>query len=544
MANKETIKACEGCSRRDFMVKLGILAGIGAVPPELLAMLPPPVAPSLIPSKKDAIKVRVIFAYHTPNEIQQRPDWPNVGYDFRPAMKNMIDTLNWQIPGVEFIPTSSKDRDHAKKIVLADEQAGEIKGYMVVQLNCWNTCISGVWENTKKAIFYTSLPYAGDGGWLTHNSYIMNHLTPNYASFAALDFSKVVKVAKAFEVLKDGTAEDFQKKAFEYRSALIPADTPPAGIKVIDDKVKCLAPEETLAKLKGVKILSVQRKMERGFAEEIEKTLGIVIERITFKEVNDNARAADQAEAEAVAKSWSNKASRIEYVSDEMLVSCARIYLGMKKALADHNAQAITVDCLGGCYTGKLDAYPCLGFMQLQDEGLMGVCENDINSTVTMLAFSVLTGGRTGYVSDPVLDMPNRTISYAHCVSTRRYFGPNGPEADFEILTHSEDRKGASVRAFAPVGEPVTTVKFNCHKKMLSLHTGVVTGNDRDDRACRTKIVSRVTGDYSKMELAWCYSKAKETPGFGWHRVTFMGDFRSAVEAFAAKIGYKLVYES
>ena len=302
--------------------------------------------------------------------------------------------------------------------------------------------------------------------------------------------------------------------------------------------------EETLAKLKGVKILSVQRKMERGFAEEIEKTLGIVIERITFKEVNDNARAADQAEAEAVAKSWSGKASRIEYVSDEMLVGCARIYLGMKKALADHNAQAITVDCLGGCYTGKLDAYPCLGFMQLQDEGLMGVCENDINSTVTMLAFSALTGGRTGYVSDPILDMPNRTISYAHCVSTRRYFGPKGPESDFEILTHSEDRKGASVRAFAPVGEPVTTVKFNCQKKMLSLHTGVVTGNDRDDRACRTKIVSRVTGDYSKMELAWCYSKAKETPGFGWHRVTFMGDFRSAVEAFAAKIGYKLVYES
>ena len=544
MANKEMNKGCEGCSRRDFMAKLGILAGIGAVSPELLAMLPPPVSPAMIPSKEGAIKVRVIFAYHTPDEIQKRPDWPNVGYDFRPAMKNIIDTLNWQIPGVEFIPTSSKDKQHAKKIVRADEKAGEIKGYMVVQLNCWNTCISGVWENTKKAIFYTPLPYAGDGGWLTHNAYIMSHLTPNYASFAALDFLQVVKVAKAFEVLKDGTAEDFQKKAFEYRNALIPADTPPRGINVIDDKVKCLTPDETLAKLKGIKILSVQKVMEPEFAKEIEETLGIVIERIPFEEVNDNARAASEAEAQAVAKSWIDKASRIEYVSDEMLVGCARIYLGMKKALADHNAQAITVDCLGGCYTGKLDAYPCLGFMQLQDEGLMGVCENDINSTVTMLAFSALTGGRTGYVSDPVLDMSNRTISYAHCVSTRRYFGPKGPEADFEILTHSEDRKGASVRAFAPVGEPVTTVKFNCYKKMLSLHTGVITGNDRDDRACRTKIVSRVTGDYSKMELSWCNSKAKTDAGFGWHRVTFMGDFRSNVEAFAKRIGYKLVYES
>jgi hypothetical protein len=541
----KTVEGCAQCSRRDFMVKLGILAGIGAMSPELMAMFPPPVAPSLIPSKKDAIKVRVIFAYNAPQEIQGTPDWPNLGYDFRPAMKNMIDTLNWQIPGVEFIPTSCKDRAQTKKIVLADEQAGEIKGYMVVQLNCRNnTCISGVWENTKKAIFYTLLPYGGDGGWLSHNSYIMTHLTSNYASFAALDFLNVVKVAKAFEVLKSGTAEDFQKKAFEYRNALIPADTPPPGIKVLNDKVKCLTPEETLAKLKGVKILSVKKQIDSDYAKTIEKTLGIVIERITFNEVNDNARAADQAEAVAVAKSWSNKASRIEYVTNEMLVGCARIYLGMKKALADHNAQAITIDCLGGCYKGKLDSYPCLGFMQLQDEGLMGVCENDIDSTVTMLAFSVLTGGRTGYVSDPVLDMPNRSISYAHCVSTRRYFGPKGPESNFEILTHSEDRKGASVRAFAPVGEPVTTVKFNCHKKMLALHTGIITGNDRDDRACRTKIVSRVTGDYSKMELSWCGSKAKKSPGFGWHRVTFMGDFRSDVVAFAAKIGYKLVYES
>jgi len=543
MANKEVIKGCEGCSRRDFMVKLGMLAGIGAMSPELLAMLPPPVSPSLIPSKKDAIKVRVIFAYHTPDEIQKRPDWPNVGYDFRPVMKNMIDTLNWQIPGVEFIPTSSKDRKHAKKIVCADEKEGVIKGYMVVQLNCWNECISGVWENTKKAIFYTPLPYAGDGGWLKHNSYIMTHLSPNYASFAAFDFSKVVKVAKAFEVLKDGTAEDFQKKAFEYRNALIPADTPPPGVKVIDDKVKCLTPDETLAKLKGVKILSVQNVIKPDYMQELENSLGIVIERVSFEEVNNNARAANEAEAQAVAKSWIGKASRIEYVTDETILGCAKIYLGMKKALADHNAQAITVNCLGGCYTGKLDSYPCLGFMQLQDDGLMGVCENDIDSTTTMLVFSALTGGRIGYVSDPALDMPNRTISYAHCVSTRRFFGPKGPEADFEILTHSEDRKGASVRAFAPIGEPVTTLKVNIKKKMIALHTGVITANDRDDRACRTKIVTRVTGDYSKMELTW-EGSSFEGPFFGWHRVTFMGDFRSDVEAFAKRIGYKVVYES
>ena len=38
------------------------------------------------------------------------------------------------------------------------------------------------------------------------------------------------------------------------------------------------------------------------------------------------------------------------------------------------------------------------------------------------------------------------------------------------------------------------------------------------------------------MELAWIK--------FSWHRVTFMGDFRSDVEAFAKRIGYQVVNES
>ena len=65
--------SCASCSRRDFMAKLGIIAGMGAISPDLLAMLPPPVSPDLIPDKKGAVKVRLIFAYHTPHDIQPLP---------------------------------------------------------------------------------------------------------------------------------------------------------------------------------------------------------------------------------------------------------------------------------------------------------------------------------------------------------------------------------------------------------------------------------------------------------------------------------------
>ena len=528
--------ACLNCGRRDFLAKLGVLAGIGSLPPGLLAMLPPPVNPKLIPDKKSAKKVRLIFAYYRDGEIQNQPDWPNVGYDFRPVMKNIADTLNWQVKGIEFLPVHCANEADAVKVMEKDNTNDEIVGYAIVNLNGWTTCIRA-WNRTEKAIFFTPLPYSGDGSWLCDNGNLRNWGKQHVVSFAAFDFSKVATVAKAFEVFAaGGTVADFKAKGEELRAALIPPDTPPAGVKVVADEVCCRTPEEALAAIKGLKILSVQRKVSERTVKEFRETFGVEVERVTFDELNAACRAADEDEARKYLAAWKAKASRIEYVEDETLFGCAKMYVGMREAMKKHGAYAITIDCLGGCYKDKLDAYPCLGFMELQDEGLMGVCENDLQSTLTMIVFRALARGRVGFVSDPVLDMPNRAISYAHCVSTRRFFGKDGPEQPFEILTHSEDRMGASVRAFAPIGYPVTTVKLNTRTRSVAVHTGVIVANDTDDRACRTKIVARVTGDYAKIEGTW--------PKYSWHRVTFVGDFKKDVEAFAAKIGYTVDYES
>ena len=82
-------------------------------------------------------------------------------------------------------------------------------------------------------------------------------------------------------------------------------------------------------------------------------------------------------------------------------------------------------------------AYPCLGFHQLNNEGLVGGCECDVRSTATIVAITALTQGRPGYISDPVIDTAKRQIIYAHCVASNRVFGLKGQANPFEILTHS-----------------------------------------------------------------------------------------------------------
>jgi hypothetical protein len=55
-----------------------------------------------------------------------------------------------------------------------------------------------------------------------------------------------------------------------------------------------------------------------------------------------------------------------------------------------------------------------------------------------------------------------------------------------------------------------------------------------DDRACRTKLAVQVK-DANKLLLEW--------DRWGWHRVTFYGDWKSAVENYSALMGFRVVYE-
>lgn len=528
---KSKLTSCTLCGRREFLQKLAVLSGATILPGELLAAIPGPVPASAQKQKKDAVKVKVVFSYHLA-DVQNTPDWPNIGFDFRPVMKNMVDTLNADVEGVEFIPAKANTAEDGKKIVAADDITGEISGYMVVQLNCWNPAVNGIVESGKPVI-HVPMPYGGDGGWLYNVSSYLD--LPNYEVMTAFNFQDVVGISSAFALLKDGTVDDFKKAASSWRKEHTPKvckSTPRP------DTLKCLTPDKTLAKLSGMKILSMERDDPNMFGH-IKETFGIEVESVKYGELNSLAEKMDTAKARAIADKWRFEAQSVEDVTEDVLLGCAKLYLGMKQMLADHKAQALTINCLGGCYSGQLSSYPCLGFMQLQDEDLFGICEDDIESTVTMMVFHAMTG-RMGYLSDPALDITRRRIIYAHCVCTRKFLGKGSEQRPYEILTHSEDRQGASVRTIAPVGYPVTTLKFNIPERQLSIHTGVITGNDRDDRACRTKIVAEVTGDYEKMYSAWGYGRGR----FSWHRLTFLGDFRKEAVNLAEKIGYEVIFES
>jgi L-fucose isomerase-like protein len=208
------------------------------------------------------------------------------------------------------------------------------------------------------------------------------------------------------------------------------------------------------------------------------------------------------------------------------------MFVGMRDLMAENNAQGIAIDCLRFFYSGNMAAYPCLGFCQLNDDGYVGACEADLASAISMLALSYVTG-RPGYISDPVVDTAKKQVIYAHCVAPTKVFGPKGTRNPYHIRSHSEDRKGASIRSLLPLNEMTTTMKFVPEQKLMVIHQGRTVANIDDDKACRTKVAVDFQ-NARKLFNGW---------QFGWHRVTVYGDYKDRLEDFSRLMGFKVVEE-
>lgn len=61
------------------------------------------------------------------------------------------------------------------------------------------------------------------------------------------------------------------------------------------------------------------------------------------------------------------------------------MYLAMKEMLQREQANALTIDCFGALAANTLPGYPCIAWSKFNDAGLYGVCEGDLNSTMTQL---------------------------------------------------------------------------------------------------------------------------------------------------------------
>jgi L-fucose isomerase-like protein len=299
---------------------------------------------------------------------------------------------------------------------------------------------------------------------------------------------------------------------------------------VIARKIELL---NAIHRLKKSKILCVRDSgVSADFIQGARDKLGIQVQAVTSAEVREAYGRVDTSQAEATADEWVRNARKVVEPSRPEIVDAARLACALDQIMRREQANALTIDCLTLVYGGKLPAYPCLAFVNLNDRGMVGACESDLAATTTQMIVGFIAN-RPGYISDPVLDTAANQIIHAHCVAATKMAGPDGPRDPHYIRSHAEDKKGVSLQVKMKVGQPITLAKYIPFDEML-ISTGEIVGNvDTGDRACRTKVVTQVA-DARKM--------LNNYRG-GLHRVLFYGDWVEDVEDFGRLTGIKVTHE-
>jgi hypothetical protein len=434
---------------------------------------------SALKPQADKPKIRLVFTHIKADT----PTWPYQGYDYEGRKKELTARLVQGCPGIEFLPATALNAQDARQILVDDR---EVDGYLVYMIGIWTGAAITIASSNKPTLFVDDL-YGGSGEFLTAYS-AARRKGLRVAPVSSSRFEDVLQAAKAFECIK---------------------------------------------KLQVSKILDVQNRSLGADASAIQDVFGTSVIKVTGDQIQAAYQNADPKQGQACAGRWMKEAKRIVEPSPEEIGKSGRMYVAMHDLMREHRAQAVAVDCLSLFYAGKLAAYPCLGLFQFNNDGFVGACEADLQSTISMLAIGYLTG-RPGYISDPVIDMSKNQIIYAHCVAPSKVYGPDGPSNPYHIRSHSEDRKGASIRSLMPLGEMTTTLKFNPARREVVFHQGKAVANIDDDKACRTKLAVEVK-DVNKLLGEW--------DRWGWHRVTFYGDLKQPVETLCALMGFQVVME-
>jgi L-fucose isomerase-like protein len=252
----------------------------------------------------------------------------------------------------------------------------------------------------------------------------------------------------------------------------------------------------------------------------------------------DIHRALDPKEIEADAEEhWLKPAKRIVEPKRPEILNSAALYLTLRRLMREERAQAVTSShCMG------LPAKACLAFSRLNDDGLVGACEGDMDSTLTMLLFAYACGV-PGFITDPLFDLAKNSVVHAHCTSATRMDGPGGERAPFTIRSQCDSEQGVSLEVEMRVGQAITCAKLAGLDTLL-LSTGkIIEVPDYVDRGCRTQITTEVR-DARRMMENWGGGALPEDMMTLLHRVVFYGDRRRDAEDIASLMGLRVVEEA
>jgi len=270
--------------------------------------------------------------------------------------------------------------------------------------------------------------------------------------------------------------------------------------------------------------------------KQIKERLGAEAIPMKWEQMVEAMKAIDAKAAEAEAEEyWLKPAQKVVEPKRDEIINSARMYLATKAMMAKERVRAITSShCMG-------NPRGCLTFSKLNDEGLVGACEGDMDSTLTMLIFAYAFGV-PGFITDPVFDVAKNALIHFHCTCATKMDGPAGKRQPFNIRSQTDSQGGVALEVDNRVGQVVTCAKLIDLDKML-ISTGKIIEVTHDKLGCRTQFITEVK-DARSMFHNWGGGVLKGGVMTLLHRAVFYGDRMQDIRNLAPLMGFKVVEEA
>ncbi len=407
--------------------------------------------------------------------------WPKPGLDLKKEIafyKTKFNELKDDLHGVEFV---------LNELVTSPGQIARLKdtlkgvdGILAIHLNIGIGSILRELLSAGKPTAVFAAPYSGHG-WVGFGALQKEELGAMMECFLTSDYSRLAAAVRPFRAIHH---------------------------------------------LREAKILNLTTRDISEYAEQMKEKFGTRIERIGLEQVLSAYNAVSDSDAKAETDRWIQEAEKVVEPSTEEIFKSCKLALALENVLNEENATVMTIDCYGTMWnkTIMLPAYPCVGFTRLNNIGLGGICESDMQSAMTHILYQGLTG-RPGFISDPTMDESKAAIILPHCLGTSKMDGPDKPADPYKLRDVMERREGAVPQVTMRVGEKVTQSKL-IGSDLLLYFTGRIIEAPvslDSDRGCRTQITVKVDGDVRKLWQNWTN---------GLHRQTCYGDITRDLERF------------
>ena len=225
----------------------------------------------------------------------------------------------------------------------------------------------------------------------------------------------------------------------------------------------------------------------------VKKAWGPTVIPIEMGEIEKSLQSVDDADLERQVDGLVADATEVREPSSADVTEVARLYLALRRIVADEQLDALTVRCFD--FVQQRQTTGCFALAQLTDEGVIAGCEGDLVSTVGLLWAQQLLGVTPWMANPAQLDPAANTLTLAHCTVPRTLVD------SYRLRSHFESGLGVGIQGTLPSG-PITLLRIG-GKNMdrLWLAEGEIVGSGGAENLCRTQVHIELTRGGSVTDL-------------------------------------------